>query len=204
MMRIAGRSHGQTANLRVFESVPVIPAQRSRRVENLDRIHGERFERGKTNSGAKQIIWVRRNSQTASFVNNLANFACGFAFQVGQLRTDAEQMPIRSRHLHPWQNEEIVDRQAIQSHQTFLEQVIHSVARVVIGNRDAVQTFSLGSRNHVFRAGNTVSGKERMRVEVDVKRHGGRSRPLLPSRYTSSSTRIPASASLSLWRRSNW
>ena len=104
-------------------------------------------------------------------MNHLADFARRFAFQIGQLRTDTQQMTVRSGHLHPRQNEEIVDRQAIQSHQPFLEQIIHSVARVVIGDSDAVQTFNARSRNHIFWAGNAVSGKKRMRVEVDVKRH---------------------------------
>jgi hypothetical protein len=42
----------------------------------------------------------------------------------------------------------------------------------VIGNGDAVQTFGAAGRNQVFRTGNTVSRKKRMRMQVDIKRHG--------------------------------
>jgi len=49
----------------------------------------------------------------------------------------------------------------------------------VVGNGDAVQTFGARGRNQIFRAGNTVSGKKRVRVQVDIKRHGERLWPLL-------------------------
>jgi hypothetical protein len=41
----------------------------------------------------------------------------------------------------------------------------------VISNRDAVQTFCACGGDHVFRAGYTVPGKERMGVQVDIERH---------------------------------
>ena len=72
----------------------------------------------------------------------------------------------------PGQNEKIVDRQTVKPHQAFLEQIIDSVAGVVIGDGDAVQTFGARGRDQIFRAGNTVAGKKRMRVQVDIKRHG--------------------------------
>src|SRR5882762_1203655 len=174
MVRVAGRSHGQTANLRVLESVTVVAAKCGRRIENLESVYRQCFQSGKTDSGAKQIVWVWGNGQTAAFMNHLADFARWLSLQVRQLRTDTEKMPISGRYLDSRQNEEIIDRQTIQSHQALLEQVIHSVACVVIGDSDAVQTFSASGRNHIFRAGNTICGKKRMRVQVDIKRHGGR------------------------------
>ena len=54
-------------------------------------------------------------------MNDVTDFACRFSFQVGQLRSDTEKMTIGGRHLDSRQNEEIVDRQAIQSHQAVLE-----------------------------------------------------------------------------------
>jgi hypothetical protein len=83
-------------------------------------------------------------------------------------------MAIGSRHFHSWENEKIIDRQSIQSHQAFLEEVIDGIAGVMIGNGDAMQAFGTRGCNHVFRAGDTVPGKKRMRVKVDVKRHGSK------------------------------
>jgi hypothetical protein len=53
-----------------------------------------------------------------------------------------------------------------------LEEVIDRIARVVIGNSDAMQTLGARSGNHVFRTGDTVPGKKGMRMQVDVKWHG--------------------------------
>src|SRR6516162_5613030 len=128
-------------------------------------------------------------------MNHIADFARRFSLQVGQLSTDTEKMAIGSRNLDSRQYEKIVYRQAVQSHQTLLQQVIHSIAGVVIGNSDAVQTFGARGRNQIFRTGNTVSGKKRVRVQIDIKWHGERLRPCFSSGYTSSSTRMPALAS---------
>src|SRR5437764_14186199 len=88
-------------------------------------------------------------------------------------------MTVSGRDLDPRENEKIIDRQSIQPHQAFLEKIIHSVARVVIGGGDAVQTLGARGRNQVFRAGKTVSRKKRMRVQVNVKRQCERLWPLL-------------------------
>jgi len=88
-------------------------------------------------------------------------------------------MTIGGRDLNPRENEKIVDRQSVQPHQAFLEQVVHRVACVVIGDGETVQTFGARGRNQVFRAGNTVAGKKRMGVQIDIKRHCERLRPLL-------------------------
>src|SRR5205085_2453249 len=74
MMCVASRSHGQAANLCVFESVAVIPPQGRGGVENLDGIDRQRFQSRKTDSGAEQIVRVWRNGQAASFMNHLADF----------------------------------------------------------------------------------------------------------------------------------
>jgi hypothetical protein len=88
-------------------------------------------------------------------------------------------MTVGSGDLDSRQDEKIIHWQPVQPHQTFLEHVIHSVARVVIGDSEAVQTLRARSRDQVFRAGNTVSGKKRMRVQVDIKGHGEKLWPLL-------------------------
>jgi len=41
----------------------------------------------------------------------------------------------------------------------------------VIGNGDPVQTFGARTGDQIFRAGNTVSGKEGMRMQIDIERH---------------------------------
>src|SRR2546430_5329711 len=115
-----------------------------------------------------------RNGQTAAFMNHIADFARRFSFQVGQLRTDTEKMTIGGRDLDSGENGEIIDWETIQAHQTLLEQIIHSVACVVISDSGSVQAPGACGRNQIFRTGNTVSGKKRMRGKVDIKRHGER------------------------------
>src|SRR6266576_2449163 len=119
---------------------------------------------------------MRRNSEPAALVDYVADFACRFSLEVRKLRPDAEKMAIGGRHFHSWENEKIIDRQSIQSHQALLQKVIDRIACVVIGDGDAVQAFGTRGCNHVFRAGDTVPGKKGMRVKVDVKRHGSKSR----------------------------
>jgi len=81
-------------------------------------------------------------------------------------------MPVCGGNFDSGENEKIVDGQAVEPHQAFLEQVVDRVAGVVIGDGDAAQTFGARRRDHIFRAGNAVAGKERMSVQIDVKRHG--------------------------------
>ena len=137
MMRVAGRSHRQTADLRVFESVTVVTTECGCRIENFDRIDRQRLQSGEPDSSAKQIIRMRRNGETAALVDHVADFARRFSFQVRQLGADTKQMPVGGGHLDSRENEKIIDRQSVQSHQAFLEQVIDRIACVVIGDGDA-------------------------------------------------------------------
>src|SRR5262249_13598244 len=113
MMRVAGRSHWQTADLRVFESVTVVTTECRCRIKNFDRIDGQRLESGQPDSSAEQIIGMRRNGETAALVNDIAYFTCWFSFQIGQLGADTKQMSVRGSHLDSRQNEKIVDRHAV-------------------------------------------------------------------------------------------
>jgi hypothetical protein len=83
MMCVTGCSHRQTADLRVFESVTVVTTERGCRIENLNRIDGQRLESGQPDSSAEQIIGVRRNGEAAALVNDIAHFTRGFSFQIG-------------------------------------------------------------------------------------------------------------------------
>src|SRR5262245_60896232 len=143
---------------------------------------------------------MRGNGETAALVNDIAHFARGLSFQIGQLGADTKQMTVRGSYFDSRKNEKIVDWHAIKSHQAFLEQVIDRVTCVVIGDGDPVQTFGARRGDQIFRAGNSITGKKRMRMQIDIKRHGDRS----GNRYTSSSTRMSASASLCVFKRLNW
>jgi hypothetical protein len=105
-------------------------------------------------------------------VNDVANLSRGFSLEIRKLRPNTEKMAVSRRDFYSRKNKEIVDGQSVQAHQAFLEKVIDHIAGVMIGDGDAVQTFGTRSRNQVFRAGNTVTGKKRMRVQVDIKWHG--------------------------------
>src|SRR5213078_1264891 len=100
---------------------------------------------------------VRRNGEAAALVSDIAHFTRGFSFQIGQLGANTKQMPVRGRYLDSRQNEEIVDRHAVKSHQAFLEQVIDRVTGVVIGDGDPAQTFGARRGDQIFRTRNSVA-----------------------------------------------
>src|SRR5207249_7972548 len=85
---------------------------------------------------------MQGNRETASFMNHFTDLACRFSFKIGERLADAEKMAIRYSHFHTGQDQETIDRKAVESHQTLVEQITDSVARVVISNRDAVQPFA--------------------------------------------------------------
>src|SRR4051812_38288419 len=68
-------------------------------------------------------------------------------------------------------DEKIVNRGAVLTHQVLFQQVGDCFACVVIGNGDTIET--LGSRrgNHLFGAGNAVTRKKGVGVEIEVERH---------------------------------
>src|SRR6266511_5309210 len=115
MMRVAGGSHRQTADLRVFESVTVVTTECGCRIKNFDGIDGQRLESGQPDSSAEQIIGVRGNGEAATLVNDIADLARRFSLQIGQFGADAEQMPVCGSHLDSGENEKIVDGQAVRS-----------------------------------------------------------------------------------------
>src|SRR4051812_4012047 len=114
---------------------------------------------------------MRRNGEPAPFVNDLANFASRFAFQIRQGRADAKQMTFIRRHFLPGDDQEAIDRQSVLPHQALVEHVGDRIAGVVIGYGETMQTLGLGGRNVVLRAGDSIARKERMGVEVDVEGH---------------------------------
>ena len=115
---------------------------------------------------------MRGNGETAALVNDIAHFTRGFSFQIGQLGADTKQMTVRGSHFDSRKNEEIVDGHAIKPHQAFLEQVVDRVTRVVICDGDPAQAFGARRGDQIFRAGNSITGKKRMRMQIDIKRHG--------------------------------
>src|ERR1043166_7070317 len=115
---------------------------------------------------------MRRNSQTAALVDHITDFARRLSFQIRQFSANTEKMSIGGGDLDSGENEKIVDWQTIEPHQAFLEQVIDRIASIVIRDSDATQTFGARGCDQIFRAGNAVTGKEQMRVQIDIKRHG--------------------------------
>src|SRR6266481_9547478 len=115
---------------------------------------------------------MRRNSETATLVDDIADFARRLSFQVRQFSANTQKMSVGGGDFDSGQNEKIVDWQTIEPHQAFLEEVIDRIASVVIRDSDATQTLGARGCDQIFRAGNAVTGKERMRVQIDIKRHG--------------------------------
>ena len=114
---------------------------------------------------------MRGNSEAAAFVDDLADFTCGRAFQIGNGRADAEQVAFRGRDFLPRDDEKAIDRCAVLSHQTLFQQISDRITGVVIGDGEAMQALGAGRRNVVFRARHAISRKEGVGVEVDLEGH---------------------------------
>src|SRR5438045_8412509 len=95
MMGVAGRSHRQTADLRVFESVTVVTTECGCRIENFDGIDGQRLKNAQPDSSAEQIREVKRNSESAALLSDIARFTRGCASQIGQAGDHPTTVPCR-------------------------------------------------------------------------------------------------------------
>src|SRR5689334_24845416 len=135
-MRITRGGHGKTPNLGIFERVSVVTAQSSRRIKDFDGVNGQRLKRGESNARAKQIVWVRRDSEATTLVNHLTDFQGRLAFEKRQSRTDTEQVPFGRRHLNGGNNEKVIDGGAIDPHQAVIQKISDRVTSVVVGNGD--------------------------------------------------------------------
>src|SRR5437762_4041186 len=130
---------------------------------------------------------MRRNGESAALVDEVANLAGRFSFQVGQFCPDAKQMAIGGRDLDAGENEKVIDRLTVETHQTFLEQIVDRIACIVIGDGEPMQTFGPGRRDQILRAGNPVARKKRVRMEIDVQWH------LIETNWQLARWKVPAS-----------
>ena len=80
-------------------------------------------------------------------------------------------MPFRGRDFDTGNNEEIVDRLAVFAHQSLVDQIGDCFARVVIRDGEPVQPFLARGRDVLLGTRNSVAGKERVSVEVDLEGH---------------------------------
>jgi len=74
MVCVACRGHRQTADLCISEGVAIVAAQCGRGIEDLERVDLQLFETRETDSGAKQIVGMRRDGQPAFFMDEIADF----------------------------------------------------------------------------------------------------------------------------------
>src|SRR5262249_31001663 len=109
VMRVAGGSHRQTSDLRIFESVAVVTAERGCCIKDLDRVHGKRLQSCEPYPRAEQIVRMRRNGKAAALVDDVADFARRFSFQVRQFGANTQKMPVRGGDLDSRKYEKIVD-----------------------------------------------------------------------------------------------
>src|SRR5688572_1603926 len=115
---------------------------------------------------------MRRNRESAELVSNLANFQGGCALHVGEDDSQAKQLPLGSRHLDTWYDEEIVHRQAILPDEPFIEQVAAGIAGVVVRHRKTAEAFASRGGDQRLRTADSVSREPGVAVEIDVVRHG--------------------------------
>ena len=80
-------------------------------------------------------------------------------------------MTVRRGNFDPGDNEKIVDRQAVFTHQALLEKVGDRITGVVIRDRNPMKPFLARGGDVFLGTRHAVARKERMGMEVDVKRH---------------------------------
>ena len=80
-------------------------------------------------------------------------------------------MTFRSRDFDARNDEKIVNRLAILAHQSLIEKIVDRLARVVIGNGKAIQALLARRCDVLLGTRNSIAGKERMSVEVDLEGH---------------------------------
>ena len=111
---------------------------------------------------------MRRNGEAAALMNDFADLARRFAFEVREGRPDAEEMAFRRGDFDSGNDEKIIDRQAVFAHQTLLEEIGDGVTGVVIGDRESMQSLLARRGDVLLRARNAVARKERVGMEIDV------------------------------------
>src|SRR5437762_12207473 len=114
---------------------------------------------------------MRRNGEATPLVNEITYFSRGPAFEIGERSANTEQMPFGRRHFDARDDEKIVHRHAILTHQSLLEHVNDPVIRVVVGEGKAVEPLRFRGRDVLLGAGDAIARKERMRVQVDLEGH---------------------------------
>jgi hypothetical protein len=101
----------------------------------------------------------------------MANLQSGMPFQVRENSPYAEQMPFSGGDLDPRDNQKIVYRQTVRTHQSPVGQILYGVTGVVVCNRKSTQPFSASGFNELLRTTDAVPGKKRVAMKVDLQRH---------------------------------
>src|SRR5438552_16887773 len=112
-----------------------------------------------------------RDGEAAVLVNQRTNIARGPSLQprrLGQGCPDAKQMTFGGGDFNFWNNEKTLHWQSILAHQFFTEQIIDSVARIVISNGNAMQSFCPFVGNQIFLARHVVTGRKGGGVGVSI------------------------------------
>ena len=99
MVRVARRGHGQTADLRIFEGIAIVAAQRGGGVEDLERVDRQMSQGWRT-----EFPRGRDRRDAAESPGRRVHGSCGrrrepVALQIWQGRADAEKMAFGRGHL---------------------------------------------------------------------------------------------------------
>lgn len=170
---VAARGHRQAAPACVGEGAFILGRQGGGRVEDLQPVAVQRVEDGLPDSGAQPVVRVGGDGDSAQGVDARDDFLGGRVFEpVWQPNAEAQQVPFRRRNLRSRDDEKTVHRFAVFAQEAFLKQVAASVAGVVVGEREAVQTPLAGGVNEGLRAAHPIPGEKGMHMGIDAEGHG--------------------------------
>jgi hypothetical protein len=105
------------------------------------------------------------NADTAGLFDLGKHLAGGFAFEVWQRGSDAEEVSFRCAHLNAWYDEEALRQLASL-------QVIVSLAGVVVSYGDSAEATAPGRFDHFLGTVAGITGEKCVRVEIESVEHG--------------------------------
>ena len=165
MVGVTGCRHGEAAGFCVLQSFYVVTLRGHGGVEDFESLDVESVEGVCTDAGPPFVEGMGWNADAAGFFDFREHFAGGFAFEVWDCGTDAEEVPFRCAHLHARYDEETLRQLASL-------QIIVGLAGVVVGYGDSAQSTTSGRFDHFLGAIAGITGKKCVRVEIESVEHG--------------------------------
>src|SRR5262249_58210696 len=106
----------------------IVPLQSARSIEYFNGIDRKSVQHILSDACPKKVIGMRRDSESACLVNQMANFQRRSTLQIWQHGSDTKQVSFSGCNFNPWNDKKIVNRHAVFSHQAGVQHVSDRIA----------------------------------------------------------------------------